>query len=384
MASSIASVDAQAESAEHLDLGFSEAITPQTLKSVWQPMSTVETPVEQSRNVAVDPYATVVAPDSHPAAPDTVADRKSTKSSAPSAPSAPSVPSETGAPFQNGESSTRVPGPTLEGDRTMVWNVPFDRLDMWQSVDRIDALIRRGIPSYAITANLNYCMLHNRDPNLRRVTRDASLILADGQPIVWRSKLSHRKLPERVAGRDLLVHLCGRAAQRGYRVYLLGGQPGVAERAADRLCQLHPGLQVAGTESPPYRDLNPKEHEQQLERIRLSRADVLFVAFGQPKGEKWICENYQTLGVPMSIQLGASFDFLAGTAKQAPEWLGRCGLEWAYRMASDPRRLMPRYASNAAFLAGALVDDWKRQVTEWGMGDWAPVGNPASQRRSNR
>ncbi|MEM9366041.1 MAG: WecB/TagA/CpsF family glycosyltransferase [Planctomycetota bacterium] len=335
-------------------------------------MSTVEPSVEQPQSMAVDPGAHVLPP-----SPSDVTTPNATHNGMVSG-------SATTSPFQIDDTSARAGRPTIAGDRITVWNVPFDRLDMWQSVDRIDALIRRGIPSYAITANLNYCMLHNRDPQVRRVTREAALILADGQPIVWRSKLSNRKLPERVAGRELLVHLCGRAAQRGYRVYLLGGQPGVADRAATMLCQLHPGLQVAGTESPPYRELTATEHQEQLERIRVSGADVLFVAFGQPKGEKWICENHQALGVPMSIQLGASFDFLAGTAKQAPDWVGRCGLEWAYRMAADPRRLVPRYTSNAAFLAGALVEDWRKQVTEWGMGDWAPIANPASQRRPNR
>lgn len=255
-------------------------------------------------------------------------------------------------------------------DTVTLWDIPFDRLDMWQSVDRIDSLIQRRVPSYVVTANLNYCMLHDQDETVRQITRDAALVLADGQPIVLRSRLSKTPLPTRVAGSELIIHLAGRAAARGHRVYFLGGEEGVASRCAARLQEMHPNLQVAGVESPPFRELTPQEQAAQDQRIRDAGTDLLLVAFGQPKGEKWIHQNYLRLGVPVSIQLGASFDFLAGTAKRAPEGFQRIGMEWAYRMASDPKRLVPRYAGNAAFLARALSRDWRRQVTQWGMGDW--------------
>ncbi|MCM2370428.1 WecB/TagA/CpsF family glycosyltransferase [Aporhodopirellula aestuarii] len=248
-----------------------------------------------------------------------------------------------------------------------VWDIPFAPLDMAQSIDAIDRLIARGEPSYAITANLNYCMLNSQDEQVRRITADAALILADGQPIVWRSHLKTKALPERVAGSEMIFHLCERAAEKGHRVFFLGGADGVAEACASRLQAMYPGLQVAGAESPPFRKLTDEEHTAQLDRIRDAKTDLLFVAFGQPKGEKWIHANYQQLGVPVSIQLGASFDFIAGTATRAPEVYQRFGMEWAYRMFSDPGRLIPRYASNAWYLSTALVRDWKCQVGRWGM-----------------
>ncbi|MCG8653789.1 MAG: WecB/TagA/CpsF family glycosyltransferase [Pirellulales bacterium] len=254
---------------------------------------------------------------------------------------------------------------------------------MEEAVDHIEQLIRRGTPSYVITANLNYAMLHNQSEPLRKVTEQADLILADGQPIVWRSRLNRASLPERVAGSELIYFLASRARDAGWGIYFLGGKPGVAATCAKRLVELFPGLKIAGVESPPFRELTDQEREEQAARIRRSGAGLLLVAFGQPKGEQWIHQHYQRLGVPVSIQLGASFDFIAGMSKRAPLIWQKLGLEWAYRMLSDPRRLIPRYASNALFLCGALVDDWKRKVTDWGMGQWVqPEAGSASQTKA--
>ncbi len=255
--------------------------------------------------------------------------------------------------------------------RTQVWDVPFDHVTLGEAVNYIEKLIERGEPSYVITANLNYCMLNHRQPEIQTITTDADLILADGQPIVLRSRLSKDRLPERVAGSEMIFHLAERCAERGWGIYFIGGEPGVAQKCADRLADLYPGLQIAGVESPPFRKLTDEEQRDQDQRIRESGAAMLLVAFGQPKGEKWIHENYKRLGVPVSIQLGASFDFIAGTAKRAPLFWQKIGMEWAYRMGSDPKRLIPRYTSNATYLLGALIEDWKRAVTRWGFGNWS-------------
>ena len=203
---------------------------------------------------------------------------------------------------------------------------------------------------------------------MQQITSDADLILADGQPIVWRSQLGSIKLPQRVAGSELIYHLAERASQKGWKIYFLGGEPGVAAVCAERLEATYPGLQIAGVESPPFRELTAEEQLAQDQRIQEAGTDLLLVAFGQPKGERWIHQHYQRLRVPVCIQLGASFDFIAGTSTRAPKVWQKIGMEWAYRMLSNPRRLVPRYASNAFFLAGALVRDWKRKVVSWGMG----------------
>ncbi len=242
-------------------------------------------------------------------------------------------------------------------DIERVWGVPFDRLDMSGAINRIGDLIARRVPSLVITANLNYVMLHHRHPDLREITERAALVLADGQPIVWRSSLGGRRLPERVAGSEMIFRLAESARDRGWGIYFLGGEPGVASRCAERLTELYPGLRISGVESPPFRPLSDAEQEEQDSRIRQSGADILLVAFGQPKGEKWIDLHQSRLGIPVAIQLGASFDFVAGTAERAPASWQRFGMEWAYRMLQDPSRLVPRYASNAAFLMKTLVKE---------------------------
>lgn len=251
------------------------------------------------------------------------------------------------------------------GPTSLIWGLPLDRIRMEESVDAIEAMIEDRKPRYVITANLNYAMLLSNDESLQKVTDDASMILADGQPMVWRSRIGRSgRLPERVTGSELIYRLAERGAMRKWRIYFLGAEPGVALRCANALTKRYPGLQIAGVQSPPFRKLTEAEQEQQRKAIIDSRADILLVAFGQPKGERWIHEHYQSLGVPVSIQLGASFDFVAGTSQRAPKIWQRLGLEWAYRMFSDPARLIPRYASNAWFLVLSLIRDWRDYVNE--------------------
>lgn len=258
--------------------------------------------------------------------------------------------------------------PSLEPlTRTMVWDVPFDCVTAAQATDRIEQLVERRWPSYVITANMNYVMLHGQQPDIPEITYQADLILADGQPIVWRSRAASNPLPERVAGSELIYELACRAGQKKWGIYFLGGEPGIAEKCANQLKRDYPSMRIAGIESPPFRELTQEEQEQQDQRIRDSDADILLVAFGQPKGERWIHQNYQRLGIPVSIQLGASFDFVAGNAKRAPQIYRTIGCEWAYRMCGDPRRLVPRYWSNAMFLAKAMVKEGLQTVAGWGM-----------------
>ena len=232
-----------------------------------------------------------------------------------------------------------------------VWGLPLAPLTFAETLDQVDDLIRAGRPGYFITANLHYAMLTAQDPRLPEVNRRAAFLLADGMPLVWASRYRPRQLPERVAGSDLVPALCARAAERGHRVFLLGGAPGVAEEAARRLCAHSPSLQIVGIEVPPFREPTAQEKAQLLARIRAARPDLLFVAFGQPKGELWLAENCEALGVPACVQIGATLDFIAGRVRRAPRWIQRVGFEWAYRLYREPRRLASRYASNFVFVA---------------------------------
>jgi N-acetylglucosaminyldiphosphoundecaprenol N-acetyl-beta-D-mannosaminyltransferase len=245
-------------------------------------------------------------------------------------------------------------------ERVWVWGVPFAPITLAQAVDAVAALIRAGRPSFFITAPTHYAMLTESEPDLRAINERAAFIVADGAPLVWASRRLGTPLPERVAGSDLIFHLCEQAAREGFRVFLLGGDEGVAERAAGRLTERYPGLQVVGTECPPFRAPTPEEEDAMLERIRRARPDLLFVAFGQPKGERWIIRQIDRLGVPVSVQVGASLDFAAGRVRRAPRWMQKTGLEWAFRLGLEPRRLFGRYASNAWFIARMVGKDRRR------------------------
>jgi N-acetylglucosaminyldiphosphoundecaprenol N-acetyl-beta-D-mannosaminyltransferase len=231
-----------------------------------------------------------------------------------------------------------------------VWGIDYHPVTMAQSIDYLDQIIAKREPSFAITANLNYAMLCFKHPRLQAFTKRASLVLCDGMPIFWRSKLSKKSLPERVAGSDLIYQLSERCAAKRYRVYLYGAAEGVAEAAAAQLQKLYPLLEIAGVQCPPFHDSSSTAIQDQVARIKKARPDVLFVALGQPKGEYWIEDHWKELGVPLAIQLGASFDFVAGQAKRAPKWMQRIGLEWLYRAVQDPWRLIPRYWGNFVFL----------------------------------
>ncbi len=233
-----------------------------------------------------------------------------------------------------------------------VFGLPCAKVTQAETLDLVDRFILERSPRLIITANLHFAMLSQVSPILRWLNRKADLVLADGMPLVWASRLKGRagRLPERVTGADLVPALCERAADLGHRVYFLGGADGVAEEAVRRLTEKSPDLNVVGIDAPHFARLTLAEREDVVQRIRTARPDLLFVALGQPKGELWLAENLEKLGVPVNIQIGASLDFLAGRVKRAPVWIQRIGMEWFWRLASEPGRLFSRYLSNAIFL----------------------------------
>jgi len=257
-----------------------------------------------------------------------------------------------------------VPAPTVPKRAALpavpvaeVWGLPLARLSFGQIVDLVERLIERGRPSFFITANLHYAMLCDRDGRLRELNRRAAFVVADGMPLVWYSRLIRQPIPERVTGADLVWHLCARAAVTGHRVFLLGGEPGVGHEAAGVLVRRYPGLQIVGVESPPYGKWSPRQNASIVRRVRRARPDLLIAALGQPKGELWLDAHLESLGVPACVQVGGSLDFVVGRTRRAPVWAQRLGLEWLYRMLQEPRRLAPRYAADAVFLARAIARD---------------------------
>jgi len=254
---------------------------------------------------------------------------------------------------------SRRPAASVGVPVVKVFGLPCAKVTQAETLDLVDRFILERTPRLIITANLHFAMLSQVSPILRWLNRKADLVLADGMPLVWASRLKGRasRLPERVTGADLVPALCERAADLGHRVYFLGGAEGGAEEAGRRLTEKSPDINVVGIDAPHFARLSPAEREDVVQRIRTARADLLFVALGQPKGELWLAENLEKLGVPVSIQIGASLDFLAGRVKRAPVWIQRIGMEWFWRLASEPGRLFSRYLSNAVFLVRKALRD---------------------------
>lgn len=236
-----------------------------------------------------------------------------------------------------------------------VLGIPFDDVSFEDVLAWISRRVRDRHPAYIATVNLDFIMQAWRDPEQQRILLEADLVVADGFPIIMLSKLMGMKLKERVTGSDLTPMLAGLSAREGCSLYLLGGAKGVPEAAAAKLAELSPGVRIAGCYSPPKADLLDMDHAEILNRLEAAKPDILLVAFGAPKQEKWVHMHKHAWTVPVSIGVGGTLDFLAGTQKRAPKIFQRLYLEWLWRMFSDPRRLFKRYAGNLWFLVTATL-----------------------------
>ena len=241
-----------------------------------------------------------------------------------------------------------------------ILGVPFDNVTCAQAIALIEGMIESGRPHYLVTANVDFLVQAGEDVELRRILVDAHLVLCDGTPLVWASRFLGNALPERVAGSDIVPKLLHVAAQKGYRVFFLGATPDSAQEAVSKLKQQHPNLVMAGHYSPPFAGLLDMDHDEIKRRIREARPDLLFVAFGCPKAEKWISMHYRELGVPVVAGVGATIDFLAGRVKRAPAWMQRVGAEWLFRLAQEPRRLARRYGKDLFVFGRRIVAQWLR------------------------
>lgn len=228
--------------------------------------------------------------------------------------------------------------------RIKFMNTEIDNLTMDQALDAIDSLISQNRNAYVVTPNVDHIMQLERGGKIVDVYKHADLILCDGKPLIWLSKMYGTPIKEKISGSDLFPRLCERAAQRGYRMFFLGAAEGVAKKAADNLTIRYPGLKVVGTYSPPYGfEKDPQEMNKIIKMIHEAHPHILIVGLGAPKQEIFIYENREKLGVPISLGLGASLDFEAGEINRAPKWMSDHGLEWLYRITQDPKRLAKRY-----------------------------------------
>ncbi|HXS69506.1 MAG TPA: WecB/TagA/CpsF family glycosyltransferase [Candidatus Polarisedimenticolia bacterium] len=241
-----------------------------------------------------------------------------------------------------------------------ILGVPFDNVTAAETIAAIERMVESRQPHYLVTANVDFLVQAQEDVELRRILFDAHLVLCDGTPLFWASRLLGNPLPERVAGADLVPLLLRVAAGKKYRVFLLGATPASAKQAVDNLKKLHPDLIIADHYSPPFNKLLEMDHEEIKRRIVAAKPDLLFVSLGCPKQEKWIAMHYRSLGVPVSAGVGATIDFLAGTVKRAPVWMQRICAEWIYRLAQEPRRLLGRYTKDFWVFGRKIFAQWWR------------------------
>jgi N-acetylglucosaminyldiphosphoundecaprenol N-acetyl-beta-D-mannosaminyltransferase len=233
--------------------------------------------------------------------------------------------------------------------RAHVLGCDLDRVDVRQAMERCRELIEMRSSARHMSVNVAKLVALRSDTRMRSIVEASDLVTADGMPVVWASRLLGDPLPTRVAGIDLMSMLLELAQQHAYRVYILGAQQEVLERAITRIKMQYPRVQIVG-----YRDgyFSEAESPEVAARIRAARPDILFVAMSSPRKEYWLDENGRTLRVPLVMGVGGSIDVWAGETRRAPSWMQRAGLEWLFRLSQEPSRLWKRYlVSNTLFMA---------------------------------
>lgn len=238
---------------------------------------------------------------------------------------------------------------------------PIDNLNMQEALARIEAFIqigrKTGKTHQIATVNADFVVKALTDPELRHLLQEAEMATAVGMPLVWGARLLGTHLEERVAGGDMVPALAEFCAHKGYSMFFLGAAPGVAARAAEILKDKHPGLNIVGVISPPQSSVLEMDPSI-IDEIKNANPDILLVAFGNPKQEKWIGMYKRQLSVPVMIGVGGTFDFVAGETKRAPVWLQNIGFEWLFRLAQEPRRLWKRYVVDLVSFGSFFLRQW--------------------------
>jgi N-acetylglucosaminyldiphosphoundecaprenol N-acetyl-beta-D-mannosaminyltransferase len=232
----------------------------------------------------------------------------------------------------------------MMNQRIDIGGVEIDNLTLTECLHRLGELVANRKPVYVITPNVDHVVKLQKDVDFRKVYEQSAMNLADGVPLLWAAKFLGTPLKEKISGSDLLPVICQQAAQRGFKLFLMGGRPAAADRAAVKLREQFPGLQIVGTHCPPLGfEKDETQNQQIIQLIKDAKPDILFVGLGAPKQEKWIYRWHAQYAVAVSIGVGVSFEFVAGMVKRAPAWMQKIGLEWFWRIMMEPGRLWRRY-----------------------------------------
>jgi len=235
------------------------------------------------------------------------------------------------------------------------------RLTKAQFLSQIEAYVAARIPSrHIVTLNVDILVQALANKALARILRRADLVVADGMPVVWYSRVIRQPVPERINGTDLVADLAELSSRRGYRLFFLGSSPESSLAAQSALKATYPNVVIAGSYQPPPDPWPEDEDERIAAAIREARPDILLVAFGTPKAETWVEQH--AAGVPVSIGIGGALDILAGKFKRAPVWMQKNGLEWAYRLSQEPKRLGRRYLLRDARVFYDVARYWLRRL----------------------
>lgn len=227
--------------------------------------------------------------------------------------------------------------------RANVLGIGVSALNMELALATFDRWIAAGARHYVCVADVHSIMQGQWQPSQRAILNHAGMVTPDGMPLVWLGRAAFGRSVSRVYGPDLLIASCEHSISRGYRHFFYGGGPGVAEKLGDILQKRFPGLEVSGSYSPPFRPLNPDEEDEVVTMINANEPHFVWVGLSTPKQEQWMAKMRDRLDPPLLIGIGAAFDFHACTKPQAPRFVQRSGLEWLFRLITEPRRLWPRY-----------------------------------------
>nr|WP_255710941.1 WecB/TagA/CpsF family glycosyltransferase [Pelosinus baikalensis] len=211
----------------------------------------------------------------------------------------------------------------------------IDVVTMKEAVEAVKQFILQKKSHLVVTPNPEIIMMANKDEQLARIINNADLVVPDGAGVVWAARYQGDAMPERVAGYDLVQNLLIEAMSEKYKIYLFGGAPGIAEKAKKIAEERYPGVQIVGTRNGFFTKQNESEI---VNDIKACQPDILLVALGVPRQEKWLEEYKEELKVPVSIGVGGTFDVMAGVVKRAPLWMQRSNLEWLFRLLSEPKR----------------------------------------------
>lgn len=223
-------------------------------------------------------------------------------------------------------------------------NTYIDNIYFNESLDIIESFIADGKNHYVVTINTDFIVKMEDDKYFKQIVDNADLAVIDGKPLIWISKLLKSPIKEKISGSDLTPALLKRCANKGYKVFIIGGKDGVADKAKDNVERDYPGIKIVGTYCPKLgfeKDYNEIDNINKI--IKNSKADIVLACLGCPKQEKWMYENYKKYDAKVSLGVGATVDFLAGNMKRAPKWISDHGFEWLYRFFQEPKRLFKRY-----------------------------------------